>query len=59
MKIDGKEISYGDDDVFTVVEEMPQLVGGLQSLQSKVEYPTMARRAGIEGRVTVQFVVNF
>ena len=46
------------DDFFVVVEEMPQPIGGVSAIQSKVEYPEMARRAGIEGRVTVQFVVN-
>ncbi|MFV1885473.1 MAG: energy transducer TonB, partial [Balneola sp.] len=40
------------------VEEMPKLVGGLASIQSKVKYPEMARKAGIEGRVTLQFIVN-
>ena len=46
------------DDFFVVVEQMPQLIGGLASLQKKVEYPEMARRAAIEGRVTIQFIVN-
>ncbi len=46
------------EDYFVVVEEMPKLKGGMKALQAKVEYPEMARRAGIEGRVTVQFIVN-
>ena len=46
------------DDFFVVVEQMPQLIGGLASLQEKVKYPEMARRAAIEGRVTIQFIVN-
>lgn len=46
------------DDFFVVVEQMPQLIGGLASLQKKVRYPKMARRAAIEGRVTIQFIVN-
>ncbi|MBO6585406.1 MAG: M56 family metallopeptidase [Gracilimonas sp.] len=45
-------------DYFVVVEEMPKLKGGMAALMSKVEYPEMARKAGIEGRVTVQFIVN-
>jgi len=45
-------------DYFIVVEEMPKLIGGLGALQSKVQYPKMAARAGIEGRVTIQFIVN-
>lgn len=46
------------DDFFVVVEQMPQLIGGLASLQKKVKYPEMARKAAIEGRVTIQFIVN-
>ncbi|MEQ8524948.1 M56 family metallopeptidase [Gracilimonas sp.] len=45
-------------DYFVVVEKMPKLIGGMKALQAKTEYPEMARRAGIEGRVTVQFIVN-
>jgi len=41
-----------------VVEEMPEPVGGLEGLQRRVRYPEMARRAGIEGTVFVQFVVD-
>ncbi len=43
---------------FVVVEKMPKLIGGMKALQSGVEYPEIARRAGIEGRVTVQFIVT-
>lgn len=46
------------NDFFVVVEEMPEPIGGIAAIQSKVQYPEMARRAGIEGRVTVQFIVN-
>lgn len=47
-----------EEDFFVVVEEMPELIGGLASIQNEIEYPEMARRAGIEGRVYVQFIVN-
>lgn len=53
-----RQSTNNDEDFFVVVEEMPQLIGGLASIQSKVNYPEMAKRAGIEGRVTVQFIVN-
>ncbi|MFP8490294.1 TonB family protein [Gracilimonas sp. Q87] len=46
------------EDYFVVVEKMPVLIDGMKSIQSKIQYPTRARRAGIEGRVTVQFIVN-
>ncbi|MDX1637014.1 MAG: energy transducer TonB [Balneolaceae bacterium] len=47
-----------EEDFFVVVEQMPQLKGGLASIQQCVNYPEKARRAGIEGRVIVQFIVN-
>lgn len=47
-----------EEDFFVVVEQMPELIGGLAELQSRIRYPEMARRAGIEGRVYVQFIVN-
>ncbi|MDX1638219.1 MAG: energy transducer TonB [Balneolaceae bacterium] len=53
-----KEQEQEEEDFFIVVEQMPQLKGGLAGLQECVKYPEMARRAGIEGRVIVQFVVN-
>jgi len=50
--------SSPQDDFFVVVEKMPELIGGLGSIQQKMRYPEMARKAGIEGRVYVQFVVD-
>ncbi len=47
-----------DSNVFGVVDEMPELVGGLAGLQERVQYPPLAREAGIEGQVVVQFVVS-
>lgn len=46
------------DGVHVIVEEMPELVGGMAAIQSKVTYPESAAKAGVEGRVFVQFVVN-
>lgn len=48
----------GVTHIYTVVEEMPELIGGLRALQRAIRYPVMAKNAGIEGRVLVQFVVN-
>lgn len=47
-----------DTDTFVIVEEMPELVGGLESIQENLTYPQLARDAGIEGRVIIQFVVD-
>jgi TonB family protein len=45
-------------EVFMVVEQMPELVGGLAGLAEKVRYPDVAKRAGVQGRVFLQFVVD-
>lgn len=58
-KIDKRPITRSDEnDYFVVVEEMPELIGGLSSIQSRIQYPETAKKAGIEGRVIVQFIVN-
>ena len=46
-----------EDEIFVVVEQQPDC-GGVKALQEEVEYPEFAKKAGIEGRVFVQFVVN-
>src|SRR6056297_2951672 len=52
------EGNAAEEDFFVVVEEMPELIGGLVSIQRDINYPEIARRAGSEGRVYVQFIVN-
>lgn len=47
-----------EPEIFIVVEERPTLIGGLAALQQAVEYPEFAKKAGIEGTVFVQFVVD-
>lgn len=55
---EAEEEKEEEEHFFVVVEQMPELIGGLASLQNKVRYPEMARMARIEGRVIVQFIVN-
>ena len=38
---------------YVAVEVMPAIIGGLYSIQSKIKYPEIAKRAGIEGKVYV------
>ncbi len=47
-----------EPEIFDVAEVQPELIGGLGALQAAVEYPEFARRAGVEGTVTIQFVVD-
>ncbi|NBB72705.1 MAG: TonB family protein [Bacteroidetes bacterium] len=53
-----KEEEREEPEVFIVVEERPKLIGGLSALQEAVEYPEFAKKAGIEGAVFVQFIVD-
>jgi TonB family protein len=46
------------DGPYVVVEDPPKLKGGLAALQEEITYPKLARKAGIEGRVFVKFVVG-
>lgn len=47
-----------EEQIFIIVEQQPELIGGLAGLQKKLEYPDLAKRAGIQGRVIIQFVVD-
>ena len=47
-----------DGRVYEAAEVPPELVGGLAALQARATYPEAARRAGAEGTVVVQFVVD-
>jgi len=55
---DEEEEEEEEQEIFMVVENQPELVGGMKALQQSVEYPEFAKKAGIEGRVIVQFVVD-
>jgi|SRR5690554_3564333 len=43
---------------FVAVEEMPEPIGGIQAIQSKIKYPEIAKRAGVEGKVYVLAFVD-
>ena len=47
-----------EEEIFVVVENPPVLIGGIASVQSHISYPPLALKAGIEGRVIVQFVID-
>ena len=50
------------DEVFMVVEQMPEFPGGIQELMSflskNIKYPASAMAKNVQGRVIVQFVVE-
>lgn len=47
-----------EPEVFTIVEDMPELKGGMDAIYEHLKYPEIARQAGIEGRVVVRFIIN-
>jgi len=62
---DKPEVKTNDSDyqVYDSVDEMPEfpnggMAGFMQYLRDKVKYPAIAQENGIQGRVTVQFIVN-
>ena len=50
------------EEVFTIVESMPQFPGGMPAflafLGKNIKYPRKAAQLGVEGRVFVEFIVN-
>lgn len=62
-KWDSYEISENDQsEVFAMVDQKPEFPGGdaamYRFLGQQIDYPSEARRQGIEGKVLVQFIVN-
>jgi len=54
-----EETEIGEETVyFVAVEEMPEPLGGLKSIQEKIVYPEIAKRAGVEGKVFVKAFVD-
>lgn len=47
-----------EEPPFFVVEEMPLLIGGLESIAKNVHYTEIAKRIGIEGKVYIQALVD-
>ena len=45
-------------ETLEIVDQMPQLIGGINTLASEMKYPEIARKAQLEGRVIVKFIVD-
>ncbi len=58
MPEDSLDQDFDEDEIFTIVEDMPVLIGGTSSIYDYLRYPDLAVMAGIEGRVIVQFVID-
>ncbi len=53
-----KKVIEEEPTYFVAVEEMPEPIGGIGGIQSKIVYPEIAKRAGVEGRVYVLAFVD-
>ena len=60
--VKAKDKEAENEKVFNVVEHMPEFPGGMgemmKYLSMNVRYPEAAQKAGLQGRVVVQFVVE-
>jgi protein TonB len=52
-RIEDRRTVEEEPQYFVVVEEMPEPIGGISAIQSKIVYPEIARRAGVEGTVYI------
>ena len=55
-----QEVKQDDDEAvfFVAVEEQPEPIGGIEAIQSKIVYPEIAKRAGVQGRVFIKAFVD-
>jgi len=49
---------YENNVFFVAVEEMPEPIGGLYAIQSKIKYPDEAKQNGVEGKVFIQAFID-
>lgn len=57
------EVLPVEDEIFEVVEDKPEFSDGgaaglMRYLSTNIKYPTIPQENGVQGKVTVQFVVN-
>lgn len=60
--IESAEEEVVEEEIFTIVEDMPSFPGGEEALfkylGQNIKYPQIAKEAGITGRVFVNFVID-
>ena len=60
--VEVEEEEVDEQQIFTIVEEQPEFPGGMAEcykwINKNLNYPTISAENGVQGRVTVNFVVN-
>jgi len=54
----GMRAMPGDEDYLAFTDEMPAPTGGMAAIMKSISYPTMAQKAGVEGKVYVLAYIN-
>lgn len=52
------QILPGEEDYSPIADPMPEPVDGMQGLIKKIQYPEIAKKGGVEGRVIVMVYIN-
>ena len=58
LPVPEEEETQTEREIFVVVEQMPEMIGGIARLYELVEYPEIAQKANLEGTVVVTFVIE-
>lgn len=56
--VEHRKIIESEPQYFVIVERMPEPVGGIAAIQSKIVYPEIALRAGVSGKVYILAFVD-
>jgi protein TonB len=58
VNLSAQQSVMDSEGVYLVCEKMPELVGGMNSVQRKIRYPLQAKSLGVQGVVYVQCVID-
>jgi protein TonB len=47
-----------EPEIFVIVEQMPEMKGGLEQLYDDLRYPELAQKAGMEGMSVIQIIID-
>ncbi len=56
--VDDVSDTFANESDFTAFDTAPQPIGGFAAVQKNLVYPEAARKAGVEGRVFIQAVID-